>query len=152
MRLLIYTVLIVFGIGFGGFVMTNLDSTVDITVGSTRHEGVSTIWVVAASIVVGFVLTGLIAIVEGARTRLENLRLRREMRKMENEINYLRTLPKAPGKPEPDALEVPEPDTGVAARREEADSHVPMAPVYEMDDDDVPPDPDDDLYTGGRAV
>jgi len=152
MRLLIYSVLIVFGIGFGGFVMTNLDSTVDITVGSTKHAGMSTIWVVAASVAVGVVLTGVIGIVEGARTRLENLRLRREMRKMENEINYLRTLPKGQGRPEPDALDVPEPDVGAPVRREETASHVPMAPVYEMDDEDVPPDPDDDFYTGGRAV
>jgi len=153
MRLLTYVVLIVVGVGFVGFVMTNLDSRVDITIGSTVHSGVPAWVVVAVSLVVGFFFTALIAIVEGARTRIENRRIKREIRKMETEIHYLRTLPRSQPKAEPDALAAPEPpDTVPIAPATDATSHVPMAPVYGMDDEEIPPDPDDDIYSGGRAV
>ena len=52
-----------------------------------------------------------------------------------------------------DALAAAEPpDTVPMAPAADADAHVPMAPVYGMDDEEIPPDPDDDIYSGGRAV
>jgi hypothetical protein len=152
MRLLTWIVLIVVGFGFMVFVMTNLDSRVSITVGSTEYVDVRTVWVVAVSLIVGFLFTAVIALAEGARTRFENRRMKREVRKLETEINYLRTLPKGKARPEPDALETAKPVEPSPPEPVASDSHVPTAPVYGMDEDDFPPDPDDDLYSGGRAV
>jgi uncharacterized integral membrane protein len=152
MRLLISIVLILVFIGLIGFLMTNLDSKVDITLFSTQYTDVPTFYVVLVSLIVGFVFTAIIAIVEGARSRLENLRLRREIRKQEAELNYLRTQPPATAPPEPDALERVDPPAAIPVEKATDGGHVPTAPVYGMDEDDSPPDPDDDIYSGGRAV
>ena len=119
MRLLISLVLIALAIGLIGFLMTNLNSRVSITVGATEYPDVHTFYVVLVSVFVGFVLTAVIAMVEGTRLRLENRRLRREIRKQETELNYLRTQPGKSLRQEPDALETPRDDARQA--------HVPVS-------------------------
>ena len=152
MRLLISIVLILFFVAMIGFLTTNLESRVDITLWSTPYPQVPTFYVVLVSFILGFVFTAIIAIAEGARSRLENRRLRREIRKQENELNFLRTQPPVAARPEPDALEAGRAaENGLPEPREPA-GHLPTAPVYGMDEDDVAPEPDDDVYSGGRAV
>jgi uncharacterized membrane protein YciS (DUF1049 family) len=152
MRLLISVVLIVLAIGLIGFLMTNLNSKVSITVWSTEYPDVHTFYLVLVSVFVGFALTAIIAIAEGTRLRFENRRLKREVRKQETELNYLRTQPGDSRRPEPDSLASPPRAARQASVPTRDDAHVPTAPVYGMDEDDPPVDPDDDLYSGGRAV
>lgn len=152
MRLLISIVLILFFVAMIGFLTTNLDSRVDVTLWSTEHTGIPTFYVVLVSFILGFVFTAIIAIAEGARSRLENRRLRREIRKQENELNFLRTQPPVAARPEPDALEAGRPAENGLPEPSEPAGHLPTAPVYGMDEDDVAPEPDDDVYSGGRAV
>jgi len=152
MRLLISIVLILFFVAMIGFLTTNLDSRVNVTIWSTKYEDVPTFYVVLASFILGFVFTAIIAVAEGARSRLENLRLRREIRKQETELNFLRTQPPVATRPEPDALEAAGPVDGRPEQVADPAGHLPSAPVYGMDEEDVDPEPDDDIYTGGRAV
>jgi hypothetical protein len=150
MRLLLLITLMLLAILLLGFLMTNLHTHTEVTVWTTVYPKVHIFWVVLVAVAVGVGFAAFIAIAEGAATRLDNRRLRREIHKLENEINYLRTQPRPAAPPEPDALER-HPRTETFARDEE--SAPPSAPVYGMDDDDEPPhDSDDDMYTGGRAV
>jgi uncharacterized integral membrane protein len=110
--------------------------------------------VVLLAVAVGAVFTGIFAVAEGAHTRLSNRRLRREIHKLETEINYLRTQPPVMGQAvptseplvrrvTPTALPpIPVPSTG----------EPPSRPVYGSEEDERSPDPEDDVYTGGRAV
>jgi len=152
MRLLISIVLILFFVAMIGFLTTNLDSRVNITIWSTQYADVPTFYVVLVSFILGFVFTAIIAVAEGARSRLENHRLRREIRKQETELNFLRTQPPVAAAPEPDALEAHAAGEGLAPRGSAAADHLPSAPVYGMDDGELAPEPDDDIYSGGRAV
>jgi len=150
MRLMIWLTLILLAILLVGFLLTNLDTRVPITIWATDYPGVHIFWVVLISVVVGFLFTAFIAFVEGARARLDNRKLRREVHKLETEINYLRTQPRPSAPPEPDALVRGNDAPGeLSAPRDE----FPSAPVYGLDEEeDAPHDPDDDVYTGGRAV
>lgn len=152
MRLLISIVLILFFVAMIGFLTTNLDSRVNITIWSTQYADVPTFYVVLVSFILGFVFTAIIAVAEGARSRLENRRLRREIRKQETELNFLRTQPPAAAAPEPDALETSGADEARPPRGPDAAGQLPSAPIYGMGDDEIAPEPDDDIYSGGRAV
>jgi uncharacterized integral membrane protein len=152
MRLLISIVLILFFVAMIGFLTTNLDSRVNITLLSTQYNDIPTFYVVLVAFILGFVFTAIIAVAEGARARFENRRLRREIHKQETELNFLRTQPPVTARPEPDALESGKPvDNGLPEPADPA-GQLPTAPVYGMDEDDVDPEPDDDIYSGGRAV
>ena len=82
--------------------------------------------------------------------RPNHRRLRREIHKLETEVNYLRTQPPKLGGIEATRSEqrkgggVPPPAGG---------RELPSAPVYGGDAaDERPSDDDDDVYSGGRAV
>lgn len=141
-----------------GFVATNLETEVPIRVFDTVHEGVPLYLVGILAVFVGILYAGIIAITEGAHIRLANRRLEREVRKLETEINYLRTQP-AVGRREPDSLPGDAVSGGLGGgsrTRIDAggDRRVPpSAPVYGGDPDAPEDDGDDDeIYTGGRAV
>jgi hypothetical protein len=147
MRVLWFIIGIVLTFGFLGFLVNNFDTRVPVTVLSTQHVGVPLWLVVVVTMLVMLVLVGIAAIVEGAAVRLENRRLRRELHKLETEINYLRTQPSSSqrlraGDASPDSDEDGEPLDGTIP---------PTAPVYGAEED-WSPDPDDDAYSGGRAV
>lgn len=152
MRLLFPVAIILLALVLIGFGVTNLGTYVTITLWATEYPNVPIFYIVAVSVFVGALFSSIIAVVEGAKIRLDNRKLRRELRKQETEINYLRTQPPTTGVPEPDEMEIvetaapPEPATRPSRR------HVPSAPVYDADEDDYPPSSDDDFYTGGRAV
>lgn len=134
-----------------GFVATNLEESVTLQVFETEYEDVPLYLIGILAVFVGIAYAGIIAVAEGAHIRLSNRRMAREVRKLETELNYLRTQPPV-GRAEPDTL-------GETARgrkergRTDADpgdpaSPPPSAPVYGDDD----PIDDDDMYSGGRAV
>jgi uncharacterized integral membrane protein len=148
MRVLWFIIGIVLTFGFLGFLVNNFDTRVPVTVLSTQHVGVPLWLVVVVAMLVMLVLVGIAAITEGAAVRLENRRLRRELHKLETEINYLRTQPSASqdltvGRPDPESVEESDDTHGATPS---------TAPVYGGEDDDWSPDPDDDAYSGGRAV
>lgn len=150
MRFVLAVFLTLLAVGVIGFVVTNLDEKVTVTIWSTPHEDVWIGYPVIISLLVGALLAGIVAVVEGMQIRLDNRRLAREIQRMETEINFLRTQPATAERPEPDALEVSAPTPPAVEPAPEP----PSAPIYEADQDDWPPDVDDDedAYTGGRAV
>ena len=80
-----------------------------------------------------------------------NRQLAREVRRLETELNFLRTQPSTPRR-EPDVpggAETKEDEDGelVAAERQDVAGVLASAPVYHADEAD-----EDDPYTGGRAV
>jgi uncharacterized integral membrane protein len=153
MRLIVILLTILLFVNFLGFVLTNLETRVDVTVWKSPHHDVPLFAVVSLSVLAGIVYVGAIALAEGANLRLANRRLRREIQKLDTELNYLRTQPPVAARAEPDAIQAPR--RPEKAPREEADAEPgtspASAPVYEADDlfDD---DRGDDTYSGGRAV
>jgi uncharacterized integral membrane protein len=152
MRLLFPIAFILLALVLIGFGVTNLSTYVTITIWATEYPNVPIFYIVAVSVFVGALFSAIIAVVEGAKIRLDNRKLRRELHKQETEINYLRTQPPAISVREPDDIEAaaapaPAPPETTSSRK-----HVPSAPVYEANEDDYPPSSDDDFYTGGRAV
>jgi uncharacterized integral membrane protein len=104
MRLLFPIAIILLALVLIGFGVTNLGTYVTITIWATEYPNVPIFYIVAISVFVGALFSALIAVVEGAKIRLDNRRLRRELHKQETEINYLRTQPPASSGPEPDEM------------------------------------------------
>ncbi|HXV75505.1 MAG TPA: lipopolysaccharide assembly protein LapA domain-containing protein [Candidatus Polarisedimenticolaceae bacterium] len=149
MRAMWMVICIVFAFAFLGFLVSNVDTRVPVTLGMTDYEGVPLSVVVVVAIVFTAVLVGIGAVAEGTKDRLENRRLRRELHKLETEINYLRTQPtSAPAAP-PSATST----SAGATDADEADhGQPPSAPVYGDAEGEWAGDADDDVYSGGRAV
>ena len=138
MRLALPLLLIVFVIVLFMFALSN-DSRVDVTLGGTTYRSVHLTIVVLVSLVVGVVFTGILALIEGASSRLDNHRLRRRLEKLETEMNFLRTQRPAESRIEPDSIEEPKPVLQVVEEDEEwRRSRLPSAPVY---DPEAPPEP-----------
>ena len=152
MRLLLGVLALILLVGFLGFLATNPTTTVPVTIVQTQYQDVPLWLVVLAALTVMCVLMGIYTVAEGAATRLENRRLKRELHKLETEINYLRTQPRVTLSPDLDDVAPPE---GAAATEPPAGSEQqpPSAPVYgDHGDDWNPESDDDDVYSGGRAV
>ncbi|MDH3626219.1 MAG: lipopolysaccharide assembly protein LapA domain-containing protein [Acidobacteriota bacterium] len=118
-------------------------ATVPITVWYTSFPAVELWVVVVVSIIVGVVFALTIGLVEGTATRIENRRLRRTLRKLETENNYLRTQPSSARHRTESPLPAPLAPMTAPAIVEPA-----SAPVYGSGDEDE----DDDVYSGGSAV
>ena len=147
MRLLLIAVILALMLALLGFAMTNLETRVSVTLWQTTYQDVPVWSIVYLSVLSGVVAVGIIAVVDGAFVRLRNRQLVRELRRIETELNFLRTQPAA-GRREPDA-----PD-GAGGRLPEDEDEPPTeaaelasAPVYHPEDAD-----EDEPYTGGRAV
>ena len=151
MRLLFWVMVLLLVFGLLGFMFTNLYTHVPVVIWDTLHPDVHIFTIVLSSVLVGVVVIGLFAIAEGAKVRLENRRLRNQIRKLENELNYARTQPSASipptSKPEPLPLPLPR-----ESKPGDEGPEPPSAPVYGPDPEPWPTDPDDDAYSGGRAV
>lgn len=145
-RVMWFVIGIVLTFGFLGFLVTNFDTRVPVTVITTVYPDVALWLVVLVALVVMSVLVGVAAIAEGAAVRLENRRLRRDVHKLETEINFFRTQPSAAPRGEQEAPPAP------PATETEEDDSVASAPVYGNARDDWAPESDDDAYSGGRAV
>jgi uncharacterized integral membrane protein len=153
MRLIVILLTLLLFVNLLGFVLTNLETRVDVTVWKSQNHDVPLFAVVILSVLAGIVYAGGIAVAEGANLRLANHRLRREIQKLETELNYLRTQPPGAPRAEPDAIHEPHrPERSAAAEENDEPGTSPAsAPVYDADgawEDDR----GDDTYSGGRAV
>jgi len=151
MRLLVILLTILLLVNILGFILTNLETRVEVTVWKTQHRDVSLLAVVMLSVLAGIVYAGVIAVAEGANVRMENRRLRREIQKLETELVYLRTeRPRAPNGALDSAPETPRktPDEASPAASETPAS----APVYDTSGYGWDDDSGDGAYTGGRGV
>ena len=146
MRFLLASVILVVGLGLIAFTVNNVGTQVPVTLLQT-HSDIELYIVVWWAFLMGSLTVAIIAVAEGAVTRLSNRRLRREVHKLETEVNYLRTQPRSPR---------PEAQPTAASQRTSSTpdqpAKLPSAPVYEPEADNTTTDPDDDIYTGGRAV
>jgi uncharacterized integral membrane protein len=137
-----------------GFVTTNYEAPVTVTVLQSQYSDVPLYAVVLIAMVIGIVYAGVIAVAEGAAIRFRNRRLMKEVERLERELAYVRTQPSSANRPEPDALL--DSGSGPAAEMdvedEEPEGLPPSsAPVYEGFGEESR-DRDDDPYSGGRAV
>jgi hypothetical protein len=151
MRLLSIVLTLVLLVCFLGFVVTNLDARIGVTVWKTHHEDVSLHLVVILSLLAGALWVGIIGIGQGIQMWLVNRRLSRDIQKLEAELNYFRTQPVTRTASDADSADEGESPRSSESARDARDDGVPLpsAPVYGPDDDG---DPDDDVYSGGRAV
>lgn len=150
MRLLIIVLTLALFVAILGFLVTNLETRTPIRLWQTVHPDVPLYLVVILSVVAGIVYAGIIAIAEGANVRFTNRRLTREIRKMETELNYLRTEPPTLPRPEPDEIPVRRDEDGTGRSRSDREDSPASRPIYSAEDDW--PSDDDDAYSGGRAV
>jgi plasmid stabilization system protein ParE len=147
MRFLLTLIMLSLLLAILGFSITNLETLTTVTLWKTTYRDVPLWSVVFLSALAGIVSVGIIAVIDGGLVRLRNRQMARELRRLETELNFLRTQPSA-GRREPDL-----PDHAELA--EDVDEPAPVdrddvlvsAPVYGADDED-----EDDPYTGGRAV
>jgi len=152
MRLIVVLMTFLLFVGFMGFVLTNLDTRVAVTVWKTQYPELPLFVVVIVAVFAGILYAGIIGVAEGGHIRFANHRLARELRRLETELNYLRTQPGASSRPEPDAVR----ETGAPPPAEETGTKRPTeppvaaAPVYGGENGWS--SDDDDVYTGGRAV
>jgi hypothetical protein len=147
MRIVLIAVILALLLALLGFAMTNLETRVAVTLWQTTYQDVPIWSIVFLSVLSGVIGVGIIAVVDGAFVRLKNRQLMREVRRLETELNFLRTQPassrREPDAPSTEALDEPGPDDEDAERV----GVLASAPVYDPEEAD-----DDDPYTGGRAV
>lgn len=138
MRLLVVLLTILLFLNILGFVLTNLETRVSVQVWRTENPGVPLYVVVILSVLAGIVYASIIGLAEGTNLRLANRRLRRDVQKLETELNFLRTQPLGPPRPEPDELgtSIPADRAGTRESKGEASFPPASAPVYGTGDDD----------------
>ena len=134
-------VLMLFAIPLIIFLFLNAEEQVMVNLGTAAYPDVRLWFVVLICVAIGAGLVGIIAVVEGAAIRLTNRRLRRELRKLETELNFLRT--EAPGPDEP-AVPVRTIAPIPMAKTPESAPPAPVAsaPVYSGDEFDAYREPD----------
>lgn len=149
MRFLLIVVILALLLAILGFAITNLETLTTVTLWQTTYHDVP-LWSVAfLSALAGIVSVGIIGVVDGALVRLKNRRMGRELRRLETELNFLRTQPPV-GRREPDAAgdsDIEDDADLVPAMAADPGAPLASAPVYHPDDAD-----EDDPYSGGRAV
>jgi uncharacterized integral membrane protein len=155
MKLLVIVMTLLLAIGILMFTTTNLETRVPITLLKTSHPDARLIAIVFVAILTGIVYAGVIAIAEGMSLRIANRRLKREIQRLEAELDFYRARPAGPAQPEPDVLE----ETGRAEETLQETEQAGVerrplasAPVYDSEDDEGGVDPGEDAYSGGRAV
>jgi uncharacterized integral membrane protein len=149
MRFLLIVVILALLLAILGFSITNLETATTVTLWETTYRDVPLWSVVFLSALAGIVSVGIIGVVDGAIVRLRNRQMSRELRRLETELNFLRTQPLATRR-EPDVggdTELPDDEHGGEVEAAEGGGDLASAPVYHGDGAD-----EDDPYTGGRAV
>jgi uncharacterized membrane protein YciS (DUF1049 family) len=132
MRLLFPLLLIVLAVIVVGFVIMNPTERVTVMLPfSAPQTDVPLFLVVFAALAVGVGFTALIAVLEGATIRLANRRLRKEIQRLETQMNFLTT-------PLPEALEEHSVPAAPGFRDDPAPpaEHPASAPVYDVDPED----------------
>jgi len=150
MRVVLIAVILALLLALLGFAITNLETRVAVTLWQTTYQDVPVWSIVFLSVLSGVVGVGIIAVVDGAFVRLKNHRMVKELRRLETELDFLRTQPAtvrrepdAPSGESIDASDEPAEDDEEFARV----GSLASAPVYDPEEAD-----DDDPYSGGRAV
>jgi hypothetical protein len=151
MRFLLIVVILALLLALLGFSITNLETLTTVTLWQTTYHDVPLWSVVFLAALAGIVSVGIIGVVDGAVVRVRNRRMAREIRRLETELNFVRTQP-IPGRTEPESagqLSLTDEDDEAlgGSRFDEPQSELVSAPVYGADDAD-----EEDPYTGGRAV
>ena len=151
MRFLLIVVILALVLAIVGFTATNIETLTTVTLWQTTYHDVPLWSVVFLSALAGVVSVGIIGVVDGALVRLRNRKMSRELRRIETELNFLRTQP-LPARREPDVpgeVEILDDDGERVAAVDPArgGGDPASAPVYHSDGAD-----EDDPYTGGRAV
>lgn len=155
MRFLLIVVILALVLAILGFAITNLETTTKVTLWQTTYPDVPLWSIVFLAALAGLVSAGIIGVVDGGLVRYGNRQMMREIRRLETELNFVRTQP-PPVRREPDIdgdIDVPDDVLDderalVAAATPGDPGSVPAsAPVYRPDDAD-----EDDPYSGGRAV
>jgi uncharacterized integral membrane protein len=150
MRFLLIVVILALLLALLGFSITNLETATTVTLWQTTYHDVP-LWSVAfLSALAGIVSVGIIGVVDGALVRLRNRQMSRELRRLETELNFVRTQPPIDRR-EPDAAgdgDAPDDDESFLHEPDDAESVLVSAPVYHATEADE----EDDPYTGGRAV
>src|SRR5712675_3725198 len=95
MRFLLIIVILALLLALLGFSMTNLETLTTVTLWETTYRDVPLWTVVFLSALAGIVSVGVIGVVDGALVRLRNRQMARELRRLETELNFLRTQPSA---------------------------------------------------------
>jgi uncharacterized integral membrane protein len=151
MRFLLTIVILALLLAILGFSITNLETLTTVTLWKTTYRDVPLWSVVFLSALAGIVSVGIIGVVDGALVRLRNRQMARELRRLETELNFLRTQPatlrQEPDRPAGAEVKDDEESELVAAERPEVAGARARAPRKHADDAD-----EDDPYTGGRAV
>src|SRR3972149_1516805 len=93
MRLLVIVLTFLLFVGIVGFVLTNLDTRVPVTVWETQYMDLPLFLLGIIAVFVGVCCGGIRGGAGGASTRLANRRLAREVQRLEAELNYLRAQP-----------------------------------------------------------
>ena len=151
MIFLLATVLFLLFVGLFVFMTTNIDYTTSVSLLETYHN-VPLSHVVIVSVIVGAAATGILAVIEGTKTRLENRRLKRTCRTLETELNYFRTQPGSSSQIESERSLTTSHAPEKGAEKSIAINPPASAPVYDSDSGEQPRDSEDGTYTGGRAV
>jgi hypothetical protein len=149
MRLLVILMTLLLFFAILGFLLTNMGTQVPVRVWTKDLPDVRLHNIVLLAIFAGIVYASVIAIAEGASIRIANRKLKREIHRLEIELNYLRTQPTPAPRQEPDALQSASPRP---EEREEVVEAPSSAPRYDGEGGDAYSDPEDDAYSGGRAV
>lgn len=152
MRLLKIVLTVLLFLAILGFVGTNLDAAVDLTILSTIYQQIPLYAIVIIALAVGVLFSGIIFVAEGTNTRLENIRLTKKIRKLETEVHYLRTQPPAAPRREPDDLPAEDTSRKSPGSDDRKAGAPASAPIYGSTQEGWDGDDDDDFYSGGRAV
>jgi len=136
MRFLMLIVLVPLLFGLMFFTVSNANTTVSVALPWNTYPTVSLLTVVSYSIGLGVVVTAILAVFEGAAIRLNNRRLRREILKLETEVNYLRTQPRVTTIEPDDAATALPPLPVRTSTIDEKDVEPAAAPVYKSRSDD----------------
>lgn len=146
MRFLFALIVFIMALTIMLFAINNVGTTVPVTLIAT-YPNLQLIVVVFCSIAFGALFVGVVAIAEGAKARFENRRLRREVHRLDAELNFLRIEPRSVPDSAAKVVAQPAPPAGGSPRAE-----LPSAPVYNPRGRNEDSDPDDDMYAGERAV
>lgn len=90
MRVIFPLMMIVFGILLVGFIVTNPDQAVTVTLGDQQYT-TSLLIVIVVSLTLGAVFVGIVALIEGWTIRLANHKARRRIQQLETENSFLRS-------------------------------------------------------------
>lgn len=92
MRILLFILLAAFVVVVLWVALANASSQAQLSLGIGETRDVSLAEVIVCGVVAGAFFTGFLAVIEGLSLRLENLRLRRRLRKLEEEVHDLRNI------------------------------------------------------------